>query len=224
MTRTGSPSTGCWGWAATSRSSSSGRWPAGSRSEEHTSELQSQSNLVCRLLLEKKSTRRRAAAAGRATLRRRGSRGATRASPGSREQRDRLDLGQLERERLPEPAAVAGDVEPVPRREEDEVGILVADRDRPAGRKPRAGLAPRPPGVVRDGEGRAAVDDGDHRRARARGGDDEREAGLDLRDVERRTLVELEHELLLEVDGVDTVLGLDCGPHSSARTWATTLL
>src|SRR2546430_4908462 len=29
-------------------------WPAGSRSEEHTSELQSQSNLVCRLLLEKK--------------------------------------------------------------------------------------------------------------------------------------------------------------------------
>src|SRR2546430_3674894 len=30
-----------------------------SRSEEHTSELQSQSNLVCRLLLEKKNTRRR---------------------------------------------------------------------------------------------------------------------------------------------------------------------
>src|SRR2546427_7368490 len=33
------------------------RWPAPervSRSEEHTSELQSQSNLVCRLLLEKK--------------------------------------------------------------------------------------------------------------------------------------------------------------------------
>src|SRR5256886_13619143 len=29
-----------------------------SRSEEHTSELQSQSNLVCRLLLEKKKTRR----------------------------------------------------------------------------------------------------------------------------------------------------------------------
>src|SRR2546430_8308873 len=29
-----------------------GRWPR--RSEEHTSELQSQSNLVCRLLLEKK--------------------------------------------------------------------------------------------------------------------------------------------------------------------------
>src|SRR2546430_5983294 len=28
--------------------------PASSRSEEHTSELQSQSNLVCRLLLEKK--------------------------------------------------------------------------------------------------------------------------------------------------------------------------
>src|SRR5688572_31200080 len=30
------------------------------RSEEHTSELQSQSNLVCRLLLEKKNRRRRA--------------------------------------------------------------------------------------------------------------------------------------------------------------------
>src|SRR2546427_4685016 len=30
----------------------SGNWPL--RSEEHTSELQSQSNLVCRLLLEKK--------------------------------------------------------------------------------------------------------------------------------------------------------------------------
>src|SRR2546430_7614486 len=36
---------------------SSSQWDAGSpstRSEEHTSELQSQSNLVCRLLLEKK--------------------------------------------------------------------------------------------------------------------------------------------------------------------------
>src|SRR6516165_4572108 len=31
------------------------------RSEEHTSELQSQSNLVCRLLLEKKKKRQRAA-------------------------------------------------------------------------------------------------------------------------------------------------------------------
>src|SRR2546430_13503108 len=31
--------------------------PVGSRSEEHTSELQSQSNLVCRLLLEKKKCR-----------------------------------------------------------------------------------------------------------------------------------------------------------------------
>src|SRR5438034_3977817 len=30
------------------------RGPAGSRSEEHTSELQSHSDLVCRLLLEKK--------------------------------------------------------------------------------------------------------------------------------------------------------------------------
>src|SRR2546430_2792449 len=31
--------------------------PPGRRSEEHTSELQSQSNLVCRLLLEKKKTK-----------------------------------------------------------------------------------------------------------------------------------------------------------------------
>src|SRR2546430_11121489 len=31
------------------------RFLAGERSEEHTSELQSQSNLVCRLLLEKKN-------------------------------------------------------------------------------------------------------------------------------------------------------------------------
>src|SRR2546430_7493005 len=31
--------------------------PAAARSEEHTSELQSQSNLVCRLLLEKKKKR-----------------------------------------------------------------------------------------------------------------------------------------------------------------------
>src|SRR2546430_5186810 len=32
---------------------------SGNRSEEHTSELQSQSNLVCRLLLEKKKQRSR---------------------------------------------------------------------------------------------------------------------------------------------------------------------
>src|SRR2546430_10095597 len=38
------------GWVRGSRSR------IGSRSEEHTSELQSQSNLVCRLLLEKKKT------------------------------------------------------------------------------------------------------------------------------------------------------------------------
>src|SRR5438132_8646871 len=35
----------------------------GARSEEHTSELQSHSDLVCRLLLEKKKARRRRAAA-----------------------------------------------------------------------------------------------------------------------------------------------------------------
>src|SRR2546430_5488959 len=36
------------------------RWRASRRSEEHTSELQSQSNLVCRLLLEKKKIQREA--------------------------------------------------------------------------------------------------------------------------------------------------------------------
>src|SRR5688572_31972418 len=40
----------CWG------ATSSAIW---SRSEEHTSELQSQSNLVCRLLLEKKKKSKR---------------------------------------------------------------------------------------------------------------------------------------------------------------------
>src|SRR2546430_10769829 len=41
--------------------------PLPKRSEEHTSELQSQSNLVCRLLLEKKKTKQHAqqAAVGR---------------------------------------------------------------------------------------------------------------------------------------------------------------
>src|SRR2546430_7879069 len=41
------------GSAAADRRRAGGRRP-GARSEEHTSELQSQSNLVCRLLLEKK--------------------------------------------------------------------------------------------------------------------------------------------------------------------------
>src|SRR4051812_49585993 len=40
--------------AASSSSSERRRRPAGRRSEEHTSELQSHVNLVCRLLLEKK--------------------------------------------------------------------------------------------------------------------------------------------------------------------------
>src|SRR2546430_12943150 len=40
--------------ASTSKPGSSSTWVLTSRSEEHTSELQSQSNLVCRLLLEKK--------------------------------------------------------------------------------------------------------------------------------------------------------------------------
>src|SRR2546427_8619609 len=53
-------------WFGTSRICTSADFPtsrlptrAGSRSEEHTSELQSQSNLVCRLLLEKKKKKNR---------------------------------------------------------------------------------------------------------------------------------------------------------------------
>src|SRR3972149_11889233 len=44
------------GWAAL---------PATRRSEEHTSELQSQSNLVCRLLLEKKKSKQNGGIVGR---------------------------------------------------------------------------------------------------------------------------------------------------------------
>src|SRR2546430_306127 len=45
-------------WRRPSRSTNSGCKPTrATRSEEHTSELQSQSNLVCRLLLEKKKKR-----------------------------------------------------------------------------------------------------------------------------------------------------------------------
>src|SRR2546430_7667781 len=45
------------GWPVAPRGSSRARTTSWSlRSEEHTSELQSQSNLVCRLLLEKKKT------------------------------------------------------------------------------------------------------------------------------------------------------------------------
>src|SRR5688572_32482037 len=42
------------------RQAEDGAGVQGERSEEHTSELQSQSNLVCRLLLEKKNGRRNA--------------------------------------------------------------------------------------------------------------------------------------------------------------------
>src|SRR2546430_10143269 len=42
--------------------------PVDPRSEEHTSELQSQSNLVCRLLLEKKKSERITATSGIAEL------------------------------------------------------------------------------------------------------------------------------------------------------------
>src|SRR2546430_10485700 len=53
-----SPISGCWPRCTVSAACSCGLPPhkklSVRRSEEHTSELQSQSNLVCRLLLEKK--------------------------------------------------------------------------------------------------------------------------------------------------------------------------
>src|SRR5688572_32310675 len=52
-----SPSTSCTRPCSRSPPGSSSQCCcSGARSEEHTSELQSQSNLVCRLLLEKKKT------------------------------------------------------------------------------------------------------------------------------------------------------------------------
>src|SRR5438034_5823901 len=47
-------STGPWGDCRHDQRVARGRAGAGERSEEHTSELQSHSDLVCRLLLEKK--------------------------------------------------------------------------------------------------------------------------------------------------------------------------
>src|SRR5437588_2668555 len=47
---------GAWGQCAPAALVRRGR-PAPQRSEEHTSELQSHSDLVCRLLLEKKKTK-----------------------------------------------------------------------------------------------------------------------------------------------------------------------
>src|SRR5690606_40509317 len=48
----------CWKtWICFGRRTGTGRLPC--RSEEHTSELQSRENLVCRLLLEKKKKKKR---------------------------------------------------------------------------------------------------------------------------------------------------------------------
>src|SRR2546430_5204377 len=52
------PVRGCLGFRDAQRAGGARQQVLGlDRSEEHTSELQSQSNLVCRLLLEKKNTR-----------------------------------------------------------------------------------------------------------------------------------------------------------------------
>src|SRR2546430_8641203 len=59
--RSGAPPCRRWFWSqgrvhASHRQIQSSRVDLSARSEEHTSELQSQSNLVCRLLLEKKKS------------------------------------------------------------------------------------------------------------------------------------------------------------------------
>src|SRR5439155_22107219 len=54
--RRGSPSAAFRQWHAHRRSSAASRRRRRTRSEEHTSELQSRGHLVCRLLLEKKKT------------------------------------------------------------------------------------------------------------------------------------------------------------------------
>src|SRR5688572_33481597 len=61
FTPTGESSDGGTFPRATSASTAASRLSSGSsvRSEEHTSELQSQSNLVCRLLLEKKKKKKK---------------------------------------------------------------------------------------------------------------------------------------------------------------------
>src|SRR5439155_27361267 len=90
-------------------------------------------------------------------------------------ERDALDLRQLDRERAPEAAAVAREIEAVARGEEDEVGIVVCDRDGAASREAAARLVPRSAGVVGDDERRAAIDDRDDRRARAGRVDEQRQ-------------------------------------------------
>src|SRR5260221_4062684 len=47
------------GWTGPSSTTPTARWRTRHRSEEHTSELQSHSDLVCRLLLEKKKKQNR---------------------------------------------------------------------------------------------------------------------------------------------------------------------
>src|SRR5438270_5876302 len=56
--RNSPPSSFCNDFAALTASPSAASNSARPRSEEHTSELQSQSNLVCRLLLEKKKKKK----------------------------------------------------------------------------------------------------------------------------------------------------------------------
>ena len=114
----------------------------------------------------------------------------------------RLDLRELDHERAPEEAAVRREVEAVARRVEDEVRVVLADRDRPAGREAATGLAPGAARVVRDHERRAPVDHGDDRRTACSGGDEQRQRQLHLGRLDEG-VDEAEHLLVIQVDVED---------------------
>ncbi|MGH3016370.1 MAG: NAD(P)-binding protein [Gaiellaceae bacterium] len=77
---------------------------------------------------------------------------------------DVVDLGQLDGQRAPEDAAVAGDVEAVAGAVEDVVRVL-AERDGAPRREPGAALRPGGTAVVGDDERRLAVEEQDDGRA-----------------------------------------------------------
>ena len=118
-----------------------------------------------------------------------------------------VDLRQLRRRAPPEAAAVAAEVEAVPGRVEDEVGVVLGDRDRaPAGRPPPASRQVRPASPEMTSGGRrsttattVAPDCG--RR------EDERQARLDRPARRPAASCRAEHLLQLEVDEPGAVDG-----------------
>src|SRR5207237_1393303 len=111
---------------------------------------------------------------------------------------DRLDIGQLGNERVPEDAAVLGQVEAIAGGEQQDVGIVLVDCHGEAGRQAAASFAPCPPGVVRDRERGAPVDHCNDGRAGSRGRDDPRQFDGDRRRFEGLALAD--DLLALEID------------------------